>query len=134
MASGRRLTQLRAMVERLERLPASTRRDWLLHEARSRMVDVETDAEPRPMRQLDEERPATKPVPARRAPRRMPGVSTRPAPRSAPAPSRIAEMDRSPAGFGDDELLWLDDPSGDTAAEPGDGPATPAPWRRGLRG
>ena len=56
VASGDRLTQLRALVDRLERLPASTRRDWMLQEARSRMVDVETGDKPRPMRTLHENR------------------------------------------------------------------------------
>jgi len=61
-------------------------------------------------------------------------VSTPQAPRSVPSSSRTAETDWSPATFGADELLWLDDPSGDTGAESGDGSTTNTPWRRGLRG
>jgi len=42
MAAESRLAQLRALVARLERLPASPRREWMLEAARARMVDVET--------------------------------------------------------------------------------------------
>jgi len=151
VASERRLTQLRALVDRLERLPASKGRDWMLQEARSRLVDVETGDEPRPMRTLDEEsparpperpgsgtgngravkRPSSKPARARTPLRQtQPKVSTQQTPRSVPS----AETDESPATFGTDELLWLGDPPGDISAEPGDGSAKPRPWRRGLRG
>src|ERR671911_558918 len=116
MASGHRLTQLRALVDRLERLPVSTRRDWMLQEARSRMVDVETGDEPRPLRTLDEEPPARPPErPGRgvgngrvlKRARSKPGpagmplghmqrkVSTQQPARSAQSPSRIAGTDWS---------------------------------------
>ena len=143
------------MVERLERLPVSTGRDWMLQEARSRMVDVETGDEPRPLRILDEEpparpperpgsgvgngraveRPSSKPDPAGMPHRHMQRkVSTQQPARSAQSPSRIAETDWSQATFGTDELLWLEEPSGDPVAEPGDGSRKLPPWRRGLRG
>jgi hypothetical protein len=155
VAFGRRLTQLHALVDRLERLAASPRREWMLQEARARMVDVETGDEPRPTRTLDEEPPArplgppgsgvgnrraakrpssnlvSAEIPLRRA---QPKVSRQQAPRSVPARSRIAATDWSPTTFGTDELLWLEDPSGDTVAEAGDGSTSIAPWRRGLRG
>ena len=144
MASERRLTQLRVLVDRLERLPASPRRDWMLQEARSRMVDVETGDEPRPMRTLHDEppelprsgdgngravrRPRPRPAPA------VPQVSTQQPSRSVPAQPRIAETGWSPATFGTDELLSLGEPTGDADAEPGDGSTKLPPWRRGLRG
>lgn len=141
MASGDRLTQLRALVDRLERLPASTGREWMLEEARSRMVDVETGDKPRPLRTLHEEPPAP---PAERP---EPGVgdgrvvkrpsSKRPEPqppRSVPSPPRHAAADWNPATLGTDDLLWLGEPSGDPVAEPGDGSTKLPPWRRGLRG
>ena len=150
MASGDRLTQLRTLVDRLERLPASRRRDWMLQEARSRLVDVETGDEPRPMRTLDDEpserpgtrvgngravkRPSSKPSPAGVPLRDEPNVTTQQTPRSAPSPSRSAETDWSSATFGTDELLWLGEPSGDPVVEPGDSSTKLPPWRRGLRG
>jgi hypothetical protein len=42
-----RLDQLRRLLDRLERMPASADRDWMLAEVRARAVDVET-ASPRP--------------------------------------------------------------------------------------
>jgi hypothetical protein len=118
------------------------------------MADVETGDEPRPMRTLDEEpparlperpgagvgngraakRPSSKPTPAGKPLRHVPKVSAEQAPRSVPSPSRIAERDGSPATFGTDDLLWLEEPSGDRVAEPGDGSTELPPWRRGLRG
>jgi hypothetical protein len=119
----------------------------MLQEARSRLVDVETGHEPRPMRTLDPEpparpperpgsgagngravkRPSSKPAPA------VPEVSTQ-TPRSVPSQSPVAETGWSPAIFGTDELLSLGEPTGDAGAEPGDGPTKLPPWRRGLRG
>ncbi len=150
MDGDRRLTQLRALIARLERLPESPRREWMLQEARARLVDVETGFEPRPMRSHAEEpelapeaaasrthdgrgveRPSPLPAPAA-APRRPlpPEASPEPAPPRTPMPS----PEPSPPIFGDDTLLWLGDPSDDALAEPGDGPPDVAPWRRGLRG
>src|SRR4051812_26711428 len=43
----RRLTRLRVLVDRLERLPASARREGRPEEARARMVAVETGDHPR---------------------------------------------------------------------------------------
>ena len=118
------------------------------------MVDVETGDEPRPLRKLDKEPPARPPErPASggangrsvKRPRSKPdpaGVPLRPiqrevSPQETPGsvpPSRIPEADRTPATFGADELLWLEEPSGDPIAEP-DGGSTKLPlWKRGLRG
>ena len=88
-----RLTQLHALVDRLERLPESPRREWMLQEARARMVDVDTGDEPRPMRTLDEEPEAGRPEPpVRRASR---GRSAK-RPDSEPAPAEIP-LRRTPA-------------------------------------
>jgi len=53
MSGDHRLTRLRALVDRLQRLPASAQREWMLGEVRARVVDVETGEPPRPMRALD---------------------------------------------------------------------------------
>jgi hypothetical protein len=45
-----RLDQLRGLLDRLERVPASADRDWMLAEVRKRAVDVETGVAPAPMR------------------------------------------------------------------------------------
>src|SRR5215203_4896607 len=140
--------QLRALVERLERLPASARREWMLQEARARMVDVETGVEPRAMRAQEEAAPPPEPrvsgVRKARAGRRPNSGRAGSAPQPVVSSQRVprAETDRSPfagssssaAMLGRDELLWLGDPSGDTFAEPGDGSTEIASWRRGLRG
>jgi hypothetical protein len=155
VAFDRRLTRLRVLVDRLERLPASARREWMLEEARARMADVETGDQPRALRTLEEpspppspgasrarngravKRPTSKPDgAATRRGQAQPGPSTHEAPRSVPvtAPDRIAGAGSSAATLGDHELLWLQDPSRAAFAEPGDGSAGIAGWRRGLRG
>lgn len=53
MSGDHRLRRLGALVDRLERLPASAQREWMLGEVRARAVDVETGEPPRPMRALD---------------------------------------------------------------------------------
>ena len=119
------------------------------------MVDVETGDEPRPLRKPDEEPPArlperpgqgirngravkgpsSKPKPAGMPLRSMQREgSTQQTPRSAQTPSPTVETDWSQATFGTDELLWLDEPSGDPVADPGDGSTKPPAWKRGLRG
>jgi hypothetical protein len=152
-----RLVRLRALVDRLERLPASERREWMLEEARARMVDVETGFEPRPMRTRDEESPATRPEPPlpaasnghavkRARPEPKPVTAPRrrsqpeaptlvvPLPVPEPAPPRTAGPDPSAATLGDGELLWLEDRPGHTVAVSGNGSAEIAQWKRGLRG
>ncbi len=140
MDGDRRLTQLRALIARLERLPESPRREWMLQEARARMVDVETGYEPRPMRSLAEEsappdhsrtvkRPSPQPAPAVAPHRPQPPEAS-----PAPGPPRVPSPEPGTTTLGDDTLLWLGDPPDDAEAEPGDGPPDAAPWRRGLRG
>src|SRR4051812_5606960 len=45
-----RLEQLRALLVRLKRMPASAERGWMLAEVRARAVDVETGVKPAAMR------------------------------------------------------------------------------------
>ena len=103
------------------------------------MVDVETGHEPRPMRTLDDEPPAERPerpasgVGNGRAVKRS---SSKRAPAGVPLPHvpEDSTQQTPPDTFGTDELLWLDEPSGDPVPEPGDGSTKLPPWRRGLRG
>jgi hypothetical protein len=141
-----RLARLCALVDRLERLPASARREWALAEVRARMVDVETGFTPRAMRTLEPDPPTRPPEPpaarsmngdAVRRPSSKRGSQTRSGraqrplspvepPRPAPDP-----VDAAAAALGTAGLLWLEDLAADTAGGPGNGAA---PWRRGLRG
>jgi hypothetical protein len=155
VAFDRRITRLRVLIDRLERLPASARRQWMLEEARARMADVETGDQPRPLRTLEEPSQPSSPgvSPARngravgqpssspavvgtRRCQAQPEASTQEAPRKVPepVPDRIAGADSGAATLGSHELLWLEDPSRGVFAEPCDGSAGIAPWRRGLRG
>ena len=126
----------------------------MLEEARARMADVETGDQPRALRTLDEQPPASPGAsrarnggavkrpsakPAAAATRRgqaQPAASTHEASRGVPepAPYRIAGPEPSAATLASQELLWLEDPSRDMFAEPGDGSTGIAAWRRGLRG
>jgi hypothetical protein len=129
----------------------------MLEEARARMVDVETGVEPRPMRPLYEEPPATPPEPpasrvsngrAVKRPSFMPApvAASRAQPQPEgptqevplhvpePEPVRIAVPEPSAAMLGDDEVLWLEDRPGHMVTQPGDSSTRIAPWRRGLRG
>ena len=136
MAIDRRLIRLRALVERLERLPASERREWMLREARARTADVESGDETRPLPTPAEEPPPAPREPPASRPRarraaKPPSPERPPAPE--PAPKRASWTEPSPPALAPDELLWLGDPSGDGPAEPGDDTPKTAPWRRGLR-
>src|SRR3954453_14591020 len=53
MTDHDRLTQLRVLLERLERMPASPDRDWMPAGVPSRAVDIDTGIAPRPMRPLE---------------------------------------------------------------------------------
>src|SRR3954454_12987001 len=50
-----RLEQLRGLLDRLERMPASADRDWMLAEVRGRAVDVETGVRPASVRALPQD-------------------------------------------------------------------------------
>ena len=143
MNDRRRLEQLHVLVDRLERLPASRHRDWMLREVRSRAVDVESGDRPAPIRALDPDpAPAApeavepKPVPAPRATpvrRRSAVSSARPEPLGRLAPGRVAAVVRVAAAVPEDRIdllteggrLCLDDLPTD---------ATSSPWTPSLRG
>jgi hypothetical protein len=63
-----RLARLRELVAQIERLPGSTRREWMLTEARARIVAVETGEAPQPMRSLE-----AMPLPRSRVPAQASG-------------------------------------------------------------
>ena len=144
-----RLTRLRDLVVRLERLPESAQRDWMLGEVRARMVDVDTGFPPEPLRpRRDDEseqaaaraqhRAATPSNPARDA--RVEAREAAPPQRSSHAadvPVEDSAADRrdgsesSPDSTDIGEVLWLEDSPDDTVIPPS--PGLPG-WRRGLRG
>lgn len=149
-----RLIRLRALIGKLERLPASTQRERALTEVRARIVDVETGEVPRAMRPVEEPAAGSRAVPARPVadepvskPKRTPATARReraqalrqpivePAPPIPPAstgtPPRPA--DASQSSLGSDGLLWLEDQADEDPEKDGGG-ADEAPWRRGLRG
>jgi hypothetical protein len=119
-----RLEQLRALLVRLERSPASAERDRMLGEVRARVVDVETGETPAA--------PAVSPKPRRASPRPTRGA---PRARPVPPPPRMpppAPLAATPPRAAHDLLeegvmLCLDD-----QPLPADG--TSRPWARGLRG
>src|SRR5215210_9303287 len=142
-----RLARLRALVGKLERLPASDRRERALTEARARIVDVETGEVPRVKRPVEDPAPAPPPPADEPAPKpkRTPARARReraqalraPTVEPAPAPPVIAETfetahDDSESGLGGDGLLWLEDQAGDEPGADG-GDQGSAPWKRGLR-
>ena len=138
-----RLEQLRGMLDRLERMPASPDRDWLLAEVRARTVDVETGAPPAPMRPQNPDEvdfelaagdPSTIKATQTKAGRRVDErqvegpapasvVQSAPPPESAAPRGRESGLDLLEQGG----LLSLDEPSTGAA-----GPNRP--WTRGLRG
>lgn len=149
-----RLEQLDVLIDRLERLPASPNRDWMIGEVRARRVDVETGVRPGPIRArtCDAASPpreagargptARRDTTARRATGLDSGLIDRPethrtASKPAPAPSEVGPS--RPAT--DDGRVDLLEQSGvlclgELPAEiPADaGPIGPRPWARGLRG
>jgi hypothetical protein len=66
-----RLDQLRRLLDRLERMPASADRDWMLAEVRGRAVDVETGIAPAPLRALPQDELEAE-IAAERSPRPAP--------------------------------------------------------------
>jgi hypothetical protein len=151
-----RLEQLRALLVRLERMPISAERDWMLGEVRARAVDVETGVNPAAMRarskdgaervlgaapkasriEVAETKPPPKPT--RSTPSRRPGArATRPVPRATPATptpcSSLAAARQRSAHESDldlleqDRVLCLDD-------QPAVADGASRPWSGGLRG
>jgi hypothetical protein len=96
MKDRERLEQLRGLLDRLERMPASADRDWMIAEVRARAVDVETGVPPAPLRALPQSEldvelapaPPARAKPVRVRVSRAKPVSRRPVPASAVAPVR----------------------------------------------
>jgi hypothetical protein len=152
-----RLKQLDVLIDRLERMPASPDRDWMMAEVRARKVDVETGAQPGPVRPRYDEAPLPIPTPpavpvrpvrdtvvARPAvimrPVAVAPPSPQPPPRpAAPAPAApAARGEATPAGDRINLLelggvLCLGDLPAEPPADGGRRMASP-PWARGLRG
>ena len=132
-----RLEQLEVLLARLERMPASAGRDWMLAEVRGRAVDVETGMPNTPLRALprDESQVEVVPAPPKAAP---PAPRPRPQPRRHAARARVAPTVRLPQVrqrvaeevvdlLGIDGVLDLDD-------SPAAATGVSRPWSRGLRG
>src|SRR3954454_13391259 len=119
-----RLEHLRTLLDRLEHMPASADRDWMLSELRARAVDVETGVTPAKLRALprddanaevavaESERVRPVATPARREPARV--ARSRPAsvPISPAPPAREHAADPLQPRV----LLSLGAPSDATAA------------------
>jgi hypothetical protein len=130
-----RLQQLRELLLRLERMPASADRDWMLDEVRARAVDVESGVAPAAVRALPvdgaeaESAAAAKPARIRNAPACRKPARVRPPRPPVPSPLPALRERSGSAGVVDllkpGGLLCLDDPPADTSARP---------WACGLRG
>ena len=136
-----RLDQLRRLLDRLERMPASADRDWMLAEVRRRAVDVETGIAPPPMRPPPQEEleaeiaavRAPRPAPVK-TPKRKPSPPRRRARGSATAPVRVPPVATHERGreevvdlLQQDGVMCLDDaPPSATGAS--------RRWSGGLRG
>ena len=132
-----RLEQLRGLLDRLERMPASPDRDRTLADVRARVVDVETGTPPTPMRalpqdELEAERAADRVARAEAAT----GAKTRP-----PAPSRRVQR-ASPAApappvpvraRGREDVVDLLEQGGTMCLDERE-TAARRPWSAGLRG
>jgi hypothetical protein len=156
MSADDRVRRLRALINRLERLPASPESEWMLREARARMVDVETGERPVEVRPFAVDPPEE--VPHRR---RNVAVKRPPEPRAHPSEQRPedpgrprstgpetpprdepkpvdppARVDPNAVPLGTDGLLWLEDSVREVDGSPArdDGDLESRPWRRGLRG
>jgi hypothetical protein len=148
MNDHHRLKQLRVLMDRLERMPASPNRDRMLREVRARAVDVETGVRPAPIRPLDSDEAAVQADAAResKAPKRR---DTRPR-RTAPSRPRVDAVPpfevvleappRAPVAAREDRLDLLEQGGelclGDEPTEAPDDARRVAspPWARGLRG
>ena len=150
-----RLAQLRGVLDRLERMPASADRDWMLREVRARAVDVESGVTPAAVRALPQDEanaeialahasrveatdtvPRQKPIrvkPSRRATGRAARSSSRgrlAVPTSRPSLATVCERTGHNSAVDLLEpggLLCLDDPPADAAG-------ASHPWAGGLRG
>ena len=148
-----RLEQVRALRDRLERLPASPQRDRVLEDVRRRAVDIESGMPTAPMRPLESEDDVRLPEPPSAtsiSPAEVPDPSrTRPKRRATPATTRPARVwteftrDRTNAAEARATIptatplqagvrLCLDDDP--TVSHELEGRRPAAQWTRGLRG
>lgn len=136
MSEHHRLGQLQEMVSQLERMPSSTKRDWMLAEVRARAVDVDTNVPPAALRRLPTEearcddaerfaasKPARRPPVRRGAPRRG---RPSPAPATLPSPVIFTALESAVDLLVDGEVLCLDESSVTAHID--------RPWAAGLRG
>jgi hypothetical protein len=133
-----RLDQLRGLRDRLERMPTSTDRDWMLAQVCARAVDVETGAPAGPMRARPEHEPEAEQAPERSAstpPRRTRRKPASPAQRARPVhvargipagPVRTPTHHESVDLLEQGGVMCLEDP-------PAAGAGASRPWSRGLR-
>src|SRR4051812_35004309 len=144
-----RLEQLRALLARLERMPASAERDWMLGEVRARAVDVETGEKPAAMRarSADGVQPG---IPAAPKASRIEATQTRPpakpgrgpaprppAARATPAsPTAGSPLAAAPRRADLESAVDLLQQGGELCLDDGAAPADGAsrPWSGGLRG
>jgi hypothetical protein len=140
-----RLDQLHLLIDRLEQLPPSANRDWMMVEVRARAADVETGVEPGPVRPRNRDatippseatpayaRPA-RPIerPADVAPRAVPVEAPAPTPLPLPSAAPRVREDRVDL-LGSDGVLCLGDSPGEAPVDTGH--MVSPPWARGLRG
>jgi hypothetical protein len=118
-----RLHQLHDLLDRLERMPASADRDWVLAQARARAVDVETGTpltpmQARPPDETEAERAAERSARAARlrahasrtrSPRASRARIVQPAARIPPGPVRERRHEEVVDLLEQDGLLCLDD-------------------------
>jgi hypothetical protein len=132
-----RLDQLHRLLERLERMPASADRDWMLTQIRRRAVDVETGTPPVPVRarshdELEPNKPDERsarvspasPRPRKASRRVRRATRVHPAARIPPGPARERRHEQVVDLLEHGGLMSLDEPP----------PAPGRSWSRGLRG
>ncbi len=139
-----RLDQLRGLLDRVGRMPASAERDWTLAEVRARVVDVETGTPPTPMRALPpdeleaeiaaERSPRTEALPRAKIRSRKPSRRAQRARLGHPAAARTPPVPIRERGR--DEVVDLLEQGGVMCLEEPAAAANAArrSWTRGLRG
>ena len=141
MNDRHRLGQLRDLLDRLEHMPASDDRDWMLSEVRGRVVDVEAGMPASPLRarptdELEADLAAVRPAPAKataplKPQRRPPARRVREAVFHLVSPlPPVAARERRP-----DEVVDLLEQGGEMCLDDAPALASSAsrPWSAGLR-
>ncbi len=134
-----RLAHLRGVLLKLERMPATADRDWMMREVRARIVDIDTGVRPAALRALPQDDVTAEIVPTVIA---APAPAKPKAPRRAPVkiavPTSPPPLPALRARTGSDDAVDLLQPgwllsTAEPAPETAD-TATPRPWTAGLRG